>query len=84
MEENTPSFTDKTLSFFKRIPVARYFAERSFIHYTWVGGFFSLISIILLWFFIDILKIPTLVASTLVVGGVFVGRYIFFRILKIM
>ena len=53
--------------------------ENSFFKYTWVGVVFSLLSIILLWVLIDILHIPTLVSSTIVVGGLFVLKYYAYR-----
>lgn len=69
---------------FKKIPIIGFFAEKSFLHYLWTGGAWTILGIFFTWFFIDILKIPTIIASTIVIGGTFIARYIAFRLLKIM
>jgi len=74
----------RILEILKRIPLIGFFAEKSFIHYAWMGSFFSLLNIILLWLLIDFFLIPTLISSTIVVGGTFLLRYAFFRWFKIM
>ncbi len=53
--------------------------DHPFVKYTWVGGLFSVLNVVLLWIFIDALHIPTLISSTIVVGGLFVGKYFFYR-----
>lgn len=69
---------------FKKIPVLGFFAEKSFLHYVWTGGTWTILGIFLTWLFIDIFKIPTILASTVVIGGTFVLRYVAFRLLRIM
>lgn len=76
--------SEDTLQKYKKIPVVGFFVEKSFIHYIWTGGAWTVLGIFLTWFFIDILKIPTILASTVVIGGTFILRYVAFRLLKIM
>lgn len=68
----------------KKIPVVGFFAEKSFFHYLWSGGLFTVLSIFFIWFFIDIMHFPTIIGSSISVGGIFILRYILFRFLKIM
>jgi len=68
----------------KKIPLVGYFWEKSFLHYAWISGLYSVLNIFLLWLFIDVLRIPTVVASVIVIGGTFVLRYVLFRFLKII
>ena len=65
-------------------PVIGHFVDPKFFHYFWTGGLFTLLNIFLVWLFIDILKIPTLISSTIVIGGLFIGRYLVYRWLKVM
>jgi hypothetical protein len=68
----------------KRLPVIGFFCEKSFLHYLWSGGLFTVLNIFLLWVFIDILKIPTLVASSVIVAGLFILRYVVYRKFNVM
>lgn len=60
------------------------FLNPKFAHYTWIGIFISVLNIFLLWLFIDIIGIHTIISSVLVVGGTFILRYILFDFFKIM
>ena len=55
------------------------FANRRFFNYFWISILVSLINIIALWLLIDFLHIPTLLATTVVIGSTFIGRYILFN-----
>lgn len=66
------------------LPVVRFFWKKSFFHYIWSGGIFTVLNIFLIWLFIDILKISTLISSIVVIGGLFIFRYIVYRILNVM
>lgn len=68
----------------RRIPFVGYFWEKSFFHYLWTGGLFTALNIFGVWFFIDVLKIPTLISTTVVIGGLFVLRYVVYRVFKVM
>jgi hypothetical protein len=68
----------------RRAPVFGMFFETAFIHYAWTGAFISALNIFLLWVLIDRLHIETVVASTGIVGGTFVLRYMLFRSLDIV
>lgn len=76
--------TSEKVSKIKNIPIIGYFWEKSFFHYFWTGGLFTVLNIFLVWLFIDILKIPTIVSSTIVIGGLFIIRYVVYKQFKIM
>ena len=54
--------------------------NHSFFKYTWIGALFSLLNIFFLWLLIDIFGIPTLISSTIIVGGLFALKYLFYRL----
>ncbi|HRZ30063.1 MAG TPA: GtrA family protein [Candidatus Paceibacterota bacterium] len=66
------------------MPIGRLFLNKKFAHYTWVGIFISLLNVFLLWLFIDILGIPTVISSLIVVAGTFILRYVLFDFFKIL
>ena len=68
----------------KNSRVVGMFFDKSFFHYTWVSILFSVVNIFLLWLFIDVFLVHTIIASTIVIGGTFILRYVFFRVFKIM
>ncbi len=53
--------------------------NRNFIVYTVVGAFITILNIVLLWLFIDIFKIPTILSSTLIVGGLFIIKFFIYK-----
>ena len=69
---------------FHQSRIARLFFGRKFFHYTWIGIFISFLNIFFLWLFIDIFGIPTVMASTLVIGSTFVLRYVLFDLFKVL
>lgn len=68
----------------RAIPVLGHFADKSFFHYFWTGGLFTLLNIFLVWLSIDIFHIPTIISSVVVIGGLFLGRYLVFRWLGVL
>ena len=48
---------------------------KNFITYTYIGIIVTVLNIFLLWLFIDIYKIPTLISSTVIVGGLFLLKF---------
>jgi putative flippase GtrA len=60
------------------------FLTKDFLNYTGVSIFISVLNIILLWLMIDILNIPTIISTTLVIGGTFVLRYFLYRFKNII
>jgi len=60
-------------------PVFGRFANRGFFNYFWIGAAISISNVALLWVLIDVLGIPTIVSSVMVVGFTFVGRYLLFK-----
>ena len=53
--------------------------HRNFIIYAIVGASISVTNIILLYLFIDILKISTVLSSTVVVGGTFLLKFFIYK-----
>lgn len=74
----------KLAALLKGLPIIGFFMERSFFHYLWIGGAYSVLNIFLLWLLIDNFKIPTVISSTIVIGGTFILRYIVFRLFKVV
>jgi len=53
--------------------------RKKFIIYTYVGAVMALLNIILVWLFIDIFNIPTIIASGAVVGGLFLVKFMWYK-----
>jgi putative flippase GtrA len=53
--------------------------HRGFINYTWVGIAVTILNIFFLWLFIDIFRIPTIISSISVVGGLFLLKYYLYK-----
>src|SRR3989338_8218581 len=67
--------------------VGRYrqiFFSRNFLHYFWTGGAVTVTQVALLWFFIDVMRIPTIISSIIVVGGLFFLRYLILFSLRVI
>ncbi len=84
METKDETHSNTLKSWLRDSYVGRLFWDKSFLHYFWTGGLFTFLNIFLVWLFIDIFKIPTLISSTVVIGGLFIIRYAVYRWLKIM
>ncbi len=61
----------------------RLFLDKKFLHYTWIGLGISGLNVLLLWLFIDVFEVPTVISSIIVLGGTFIFRYILFTLFKI-
>ncbi len=57
----------------------KYSKHQRFVDYSLVGGVNVVLNIFLLWLFIDIFKIHTVISSTIVVGGIFVIKYFVYK-----
>ena len=57
--------------------------NKNFITYSYVGLFITFLNIILLWIFIDLLNIPTILSSTIIVGGLFILKFYILNIICI-
>ena len=53
--------------------------KKKFVIYTWVGVLITTINIFLLWLFIDIFKIPTIISSITIVGGLFLFKFYLYK-----
>ena len=59
--------------------MGRLFIDKKFLHYTWTSIFISVLNVFLLWLFIDMFEIPTIVSSVVIIGATFILRYLLFR-----
>ncbi|MBI2410239.1 GtrA family protein [Candidatus Kaiserbacteria bacterium] len=62
----------------------RLFWDKKFFHYTWIGIVVSLLNVILLWLFIDIMHWPTVFSSIFVVVLNFIIRYVAMDLLGVV
>ena len=53
--------------------------HKKFLTYVWVGGVFSITNIMLLYLFIDIFRIPTIISSTIIVLSLFLAKYVVYK-----
>ena len=53
--------------------------NNNFFTYTYVGVIVTVLNISLLWLFIDIFEIPTLISSTVIVGGLFLFKFYLYK-----
>ena len=60
------------------------FFNKKFAYYTWTSIFISLLNIFLIWLLIDIIGIPTIIATSSVILATFIIRYILFDFFKIL
>jgi len=85
--DNRVSYTVSMPHWMERLrasKMGRLFLDKKFLHYTWTGALISLLNIFLLWLLIDVVNIPTVVASTLVIAGTFILRYVLFDFFKVL
>ncbi|OGZ96334.1 MAG: hypothetical protein A3I44_05935 [Candidatus Sungbacteria bacterium RIFCSPLOWO2_02_FULL_51_17] len=82
MTDGTSSYPEEPLA--KTSALVRYFFDRSFFHYLWTGGTLMVAQVFFLWVFIDVLRIPTVISSVVVVGGLLIVRYTLLRLLKVI
>jgi len=57
--------------------------KKQFIKFTIIQLTFGLFNIIGVWFMIDILKLPTVFSSTVIIGLLFILRFLTFKITKL-
>ena len=53
--------------------------NKNLILYTTIGAFISLLNIVFVWILIDLFKIPTLIAASVVVGSLFVFKFYLYK-----
>ncbi|MFZ2484911.1 MAG: hypothetical protein WAX80_00065 [Minisyncoccia bacterium] len=71
-------FMGRLLEKLRQTSLGKKFLHKKFAHYTWISIFISLLNIFLLWVFIDIWDIPTIISSSTVVLSTFIIRYLLF------
>ena len=54
------------------------FMVKGFLKYSLVTGLMSIVNVALMWLFVDILKIPTVLSSTIIVYSMFIVRFVSF------
>ncbi|HLP44003.1 MAG TPA: GtrA family protein [Candidatus Nanoarchaeia archaeon] len=78
------SFFGKILARGRKNSIGKLFLDKRFVHYTWASIFVSVLNIFLIWLFVDIFHIHTIISTTIVVGMTFVIRYVFFDYLRVL
>ncbi|MFC2134811.1 hypothetical protein ACFLTH_09355 [Bacteroidota bacterium] len=58
--------------------------KKQFLKYAFIQVISALLNIFFTWLFIDIFLIPTIIATILVVGGLFLTRFVLFNITKLI
>ena len=58
--------------------------KRQFFKYSFIQSFSALLNILFTWLLIDVIGIPTIIATILVVGSLFFGRLLLFKITKLL
>lgn len=81
-EDKTPEIIEGTGK--GRSVLTRLFWDKKFMHYTWIGVFISFLNIFFIWLLIDIFNVPTVIASTVVIGLTFILRYILLIFSKVL
>ncbi len=84
MTPNEDGFWSKLIIRGRQNSIGRLFLDKKFIHYTWASLFISILNIFLLWLLIDIIDIPTVISSIIVVATTFIIRYVLFDFLKVV
>ena len=67
----------KKFNFAKKL--AKQNKNKNLMLYTTIGAFISLLNIVLVWILIDLFKIPTLIATSVVVGSLFVFKFYLYK-----
>jgi hypothetical protein len=65
--------------FIRKISNAFHTNKRNFTIYTFVGGFISVLNVFLMWLFIDIFKIRTIISGIIIVGSLFILKYFIYK-----
>lgn len=60
------------------------FMQKGFLKYTSTVISFHVANVVLMWLFVDILRIPTVISSSIVVVGLFILRFIVFYIIGLV
>lgn len=58
--------------------------KKQFLKYTYIQVVSAFLNIFFTWLFIDILLIPTIIATIFVVGGLFLARFVLFNLTKLI
>lgn len=59
------------------------FLDKRFFNYVWVGILISTVNVFLLWLFIDVWHMGTVISGVIVVAGTFIFRYVLLIFYKI-
>jgi putative flippase GtrA len=84
MDSEQKTSTEPTKRLLRQTAMGRLFWDKRFLNYTWIGILISLLNVFLLWLFIDILDIPTVVSSVVVIGATFIIRYLLYIFAKML
>ena len=76
--------TSENGSKIKNLPVVRFFWDKSFLHYLWTGGLFTVLNIVLVSLAVDVFKFSAIISSSVIIGGLFLLRYIVYRWIEVL
>jgi len=66
------------------IRIVKFFWNKSFLHYLWTGGLFTVLNIVLVSLAVDVLHFSAASSSSIIIGGLFLLRYILYRWIDVM
>lgn len=76
--------TSENGSKIKKVPLVRFFWDKSFLHYLWTGGLFTVLNIVLVSLAVDVFEFSAALSSSVIIGGLFLLRYVVYRWVEVM
>lgn len=76
--------TSENKSKIKDFRIVKFFWNKSFLHYLWTGGLFTVLNIVLVSLAVDVLHFSAASSSSVIIGGLFLLRYVLYRWIDVM
>ncbi len=64
--------------------IVKFFWNKSFLHYLWTGGLFTILNIVLVSLAVDVMHFSAASSSSVIIGGLFLLRYVLYRWIDVM
>ena len=61
-----------------------FFWNKSFFHYLWTGGLFTVLNIVLVSLAVDFFHFSATLSSSVIISGLFILRYVIYRWIEVM
>lgn len=84
ISENGFKINASTRLSIRDIRIVRFFWNKSFLHYLWTGGLFTVLNIVLVSLAVDVLHFSAAASSSVIIGGLFLLRYVLYRWIDVM